>query len=95
MLHQNYFDCFINKKAPIKDFPHQFKLHMWNLHSLYISKLRLEGKFMSLQEVIKYVNEIPPAKLMYSVNYVYRKIKKDDKIEQATSFLNNETPINS
>ena len=91
MLHQNYFDCFINKKAPIKDFPHQFKLHMWNLHELYLSKLRLEGKYMSLQEVIKYVNEIPAAKLMYSVNYVYRNIKKDDEINKTKSLLNNET----
>tara|TARA_B100001063_G_C16777970_1_gene567410 strand:+ start:4714 stop:6048 length:1335 start_codon:yes stop_codon:yes gene_type:complete len=90
MLHQNYFDCFINKKAPIKDFPHQFKLHMWKLHELYLTKLRLEGKYMSLQEVIKYVNEIPAAKLMYSVNYVYRKIKHDEKINNVKNSLNKE-----
>ena len=80
LLHQHYFDCFINKKAPIKDYPHQFKLHMWNLHGIYLNELKNQGKHISLQEVIKYVNQIHPAKLMYAVNYIFRKKKNDEKI---------------
>lgn len=91
LLHQHYFDCFINKKAPIKNFPHQFKLHMWNLHQNYINELKDQGKHVSLQEVIKYVNQIHPAKLMYAVNYIYRKVKKDEKIMEISENLNEET----
>ena len=79
LLHQHYFDCFINKKAPIKDYPHQFKLHMWNLHGSYLNGLKQQGKHISLQEVIKYVNQIHPAKLMYAVNYIFRKKAIDEK----------------
>ena len=79
LLHQHYFDCFINKKAPIKDYPHQFKLHMWNLHGIYLNELKNQGKHISLQEVIKYVNQIHPAKLMYAVNYIFRKKSIDEK----------------
>jgi hypothetical protein len=91
LLHQHYFDCFINKKAPIKSFPHQFKLHMWNLHQNYINDLKDQGKHVSLQEVIKYVNQIHPAKLMYAVNYIYRKANKDEKNMEITENLNKET----
>ena len=68
-LHQNYYDCFINKKQKLKTYPHQFKIHMWNLHQLYLNELKPQGKYMSFREVIYYVNDIHPAKLMYAINY--------------------------
>ena len=79
-LHQNYYDCFINKKQKLKTYPHQFKIHMWNLHQIYLNELKPLGKHMSFREAIYYVNDIHPAKLMYAVNYLYRKTT-EKKIE--------------
>jgi len=88
-LHQNYYDCFINKKQKLKTYPHQFKIHMWNLHQLYLNELKPQGKYMSFREAIYYVNGIHPAKLMYAINYLYR--KKDDKTEDKKTEATAET----
>ena len=72
-LYDNYRVCFINKKKTLRDFAHQFKPHMYHLHKLYLEELRTEGNYVSLSEVIKYVNSLPPAKLMYAINYPHRK----------------------
>ena len=55
-LYDNYRVCFINKKKTLRDFAHQFKPHMYHLHKLYLEELRTEGNYVSLSEVIKYVN---------------------------------------
>jgi len=83
-LHQNYYDCFINKKQKLKTYPHQFKIHMWNLHQLYLNELKHQGKYMSFREAIYYVNDIHPAKLMYAVNYLYRKTTEKNIETKAT-----------
>ena len=68
-----YRECFINKKKPLREFAHQFKPHMFHLHKLYLEELRTEGNYVSLSEVIKYVNSLHPAKLMYAINFPHRK----------------------
>ena len=68
-----YRECFINKKKPLREFAHQFKPHMFHLHKLYLEELRTEGNYVSLNEVIKYVNSLHPAKLMYAINFPHRK----------------------
>ena len=93
-LHQNYFDCFINKKAPIKDYPHQFKLHMWNLHQVYLNDLKPQGKYISYKEVINYVNKIHPAKLMYAINYIYRKVTQDEKTKEFNKHNQSNNTVN-
>ena len=46
---------------------------MFHLHKSYLEELRTEGNYVSLGEVIKYVNSLHPAKLMYAINYPHRK----------------------
>ena len=96
-LHQNYCDCFINKKQKLKTYPHQFKIHMWNLHQLYLNELKHQGKYMSFREVIYYVNDIHPAKLMYAVNYLHRKTTKKniETKDETTDKTKDETTDNS
>jgi hypothetical protein len=60
---------------------------MWNLHQIYIQTLKPQGKHMSFREAIKYVNNIHPAKLMYSVNYLFRKTKDEKIIETKVETL--------
>ena len=52
---------------------------MFNLHKIYIENLMPHKKFVSRQVVIDYVNNLHPAKLMYSINYVYNKHKLEEK----------------
>ena len=72
-LYTNYRECFISKKKALSNFAYQFKPHMFRLHKLYLEELRTEGNYVSLSEVIKYVNSLHPAKLMYAINYPHRK----------------------
>ena len=72
-LFTNYIECYIKKMKPLKEFAYQFKPHMYALHKLYIDNLRSIGGYITKGEVIKYVNDLHPAKLMHAINYPHRK----------------------
>ena len=38
-LYQNYINCYIKKQKKVKDYPYNFKIHMFNLHKIYIEEL--------------------------------------------------------
>ena len=89
-LFDNYRKCFIRKERPLKNFAHQFKPHMFNLHKMYLEELRNDGDYISRGKVINYVNSLHPAKLMYAINYPHRQnsldiIKEAIKTEFMTS----------
>jgi len=68
-LYNNYVECFIKKTNILKEFPHEYKIHMYNLHKLYIESLKLENKYIDKKVVIDYVNNLQPAQQMYVINY--------------------------
>ena len=72
-LYKNYRECFINKQKPLKNYPYNFKTHMYALHELYLYDLKSMGQYINKNEIIKYVNNLPPPRLMYAVNYNLRK----------------------
>lgn len=72
-LYVNYVDCFINKKAHINTYPHQYKVCMAMLHTLYIDRLMPQGKHVHKGVVIDFFNETPPQRQMYLLNYHFRK----------------------
>lgn len=72
-LYVNYVDCFINKKAHVNTYPHQYKVGMTSLHSMYLNELMPQGKHIHKGVVIHYVNTLPPQQQMYLLNYHYRK----------------------
>jgi len=72
-LYDYYVMCYIKKEqSDLKLYPFQFRIHMYNLHQKYLTELRNMGYYVSKQVVIKYVNNLAPAALMYSVNYYLR-----------------------
>ena len=72
-LYNFYVMCYIKKEqSDLKSYPFQFRIHMYNLHQKYLTELRNIGYYVSKQVVIKYVNNLVPAALMYSVNYYLR-----------------------
>jgi hypothetical protein len=72
-LFSNYISCYIKKEKPLLEFSEQFRTHMFNIHKIFINELRLSKLFVTNSVVIKYVNEMHPSLLMYSLNYQMRK----------------------
>ena len=81
-LYQNYVDCFIKKLKPLREFPYNFKTHMYKLHELYLNKYMPEKKYITRNVVIEYVNTLPPPRLMYSVNHILKEYDIDLKKEK-------------
>jgi hypothetical protein len=72
-LHKHYISCYVKKEKPLKDYSTQYRTHMFKLHEHFITNLRPKGLYMTNTEVIKYVNQLHPSLLMYSLNYHMRK----------------------
>jgi len=72
-LHKNYVSCYVLKKMPLKDYPSQYRSIMYNLHEYYLNELRESRQYISKQVVIKFINDLHPAKQMFLLNYNMRK----------------------
>jgi hypothetical protein len=76
-LYLNYVSCYIKKEKPLKEFSQQFRSHMFNLHKIYMDKFREKKEYITNLIVQKYVNELHPSLLMYSLNFSMRKRNVD------------------
>ena len=74
-LYQNYVNCFINKMDVLKNYPYQYKTHMYNLHQSYLNEIKPGN--MQYNNVVQYVNKLPPAKLMFVLNYHLRTVPQN------------------
>jgi len=72
-LFQNYISCYIKKEAPLKEFPDQYRTHMYLIHQKYINELKEKNLYVTNSVVISYVNEMPSTKLMFCLNYNMRR----------------------
>ena len=82
-LHLNYIDCYVKKKKAFVDYSGEYKPHMYALHNKYINGMRQNGLYITRRVVIDYVNQLPPARLMFSINFNTRK----KQIEEHTSSM--------
>lgn len=74
-LYRNYCSCYIKKKAILKDFPYQFRPHMFALHKIYLDTFRQEYGYISWDIVKNYANNLEPPRLMFAINYNSNKNK--------------------
>jgi hypothetical protein len=72
-LFSNYISCYIKKDKPLKEFPEQYKTHMFNIHKKYVDELKDQHLYVNNTIVINYVNDMPPTLLMYCLNFHMRK----------------------
>lgn len=63
----HYIDCFINKAKPLSSYPSEYKSHMYDLHSMYLKELKPNKRIVTLLEVVYYVKNLHPSKLIYSL----------------------------
>jgi hypothetical protein len=72
-LFSNYLSCYIKKEKPLIEYLEQYRIHMFHLHRIYLNELRDKKLFITNKIVKKYVNEMHPSLLMYTLNYPLRK----------------------
>ena len=68
-LHRQYMDCKVRKEKDIKSVPYEYRNHVYALHGQYLDELRTSGRAVTRRVVETYVNSLPPARLMFSINY--------------------------
>ncbi len=56
-LHQNYMECYVNKKKPLKEYALEYKKNMFQLHEHYKTVLKASGKRVSMEVVIEFMNQ--------------------------------------
>lgn len=76
-LFGNYKACYIKKEKPLKEYPDQYRTHMFNIHQIYLTDLREQNQFITSSVVQKYVNDMHPSLLMFCLNFHMRKRNVD------------------
>lgn len=79
-LHTFYLNCYASKEKPLGEYPYEFRTHMYQLHQKYINECIPNNQKITRDVVINYINTLPPARLMYSLNYKHREMNKYEKI---------------
>jgi chemotaxis protein histidine kinase CheA len=68
-LYYNYNCCYIRKEKELKEFPENYRTHMFNIHKKYLEELKPNSLYVSNVVVINYVNMLDIPLQMYSINY--------------------------
>ena len=76
-LFMNYMSCYIKKEQPLNQYSEQYRTHMFELHKLYITSLRVNALVVTNRIVIDYVNNLQTTLLMYCLNFHMRKRSVD------------------
>ena len=69
-LYYNYKNRYIKKENVKMETPFKYKTHIFNLHNIYLNDLKINKKYVTLETVIKYINDLHPSQLMFSLNSV-------------------------
>ena len=56
-LHNNYMECYVNKKKPLKEYELEYKKNMFQLHEHYKTVLKASGKRVNMEVVIEFMNQ--------------------------------------
>ena len=68
-LHHQYMDCKVRRAKDIKLVPFEYRNHVYTLHGQYLNDLRPLRRAVTRRVVEEYVNSLPAARLMFSINY--------------------------
>lgn len=78
----HYFKCFKERSIALKEAPYELRSHLYELHGKYINELRPAKKTMQFQDVKDYTNQLPEARLMYSLNFNTRPVKVEKYVNE-------------
>ena len=79
-LYKEYRNCFIQKNITFQQCKYHLKPHVSELHNIYKYYIKNGNNYnnkITFNIVKDYVNLLPPAKLMYSINYEFYNKEKN------------------
>lgn len=88
-LQKSYWECYVKHSKPLGDYDGRYKQHMYNLHTAF----KDTQKPQLIPEVIRYVNGLPPAQLMSSLNWEHRPQRRQ-QTRRGTATAQNTTTSN-
>ena len=65
----HYIDCFIKKTRHLREFPFEYKSHLYQIHENY----KQTREKICKRVVNEYVERLEVPRLMFSLNYKFRK----------------------
>ena len=77
-LWQAYIGCYIKKQKPIKEWPREYRVHMFNIHKIYTETKDI----ITLNKVYIYFNNLHESQQMFSINYKNKPENQDEIVEQ-------------
>ena len=57
-LYSLYKECYISKVKPLKEYTNNYRTHMYTIHGIYLNTCKPQNRKITLQEVVKYVNNL-------------------------------------
>jgi len=70
----NYVACYMLKRQALKEYPFEYRNHMYALHTIYKEQLRSKNSVVTIPIAVEYFRDLPAAKLMFSLNYNMRPV---------------------
>ena len=86
-LWQSYIGCYIKKQKPVKEWPHKFRVHMFNIHE----EFKETRQIITLNKVYIYFNKLHESQQMYLLNYKEGDEKKSSVVENVLKEVVDET----
>ena len=68
-LFHHYKSCYIRKEGPLNNYPTNYKTHMYKIHEIFKNVLRPHEKYVTIDDVINYFNQLQPPLQLWSINY--------------------------
>jgi len=87
-LHRRYWECYVKKTKPLKEYEAQYRPHMYRLHETFKETRQVQ----TLSQVIRYVNGLAPAQLLYCLNWERHAAKHERTREQTNALSDSEVP---
>ena len=92
-LWRSYIGCYIKKEKPVKEWPRQFRVHMFNIHNEFIHNREV----ITLNKVYIYFNKLHESQQMFLLNYKESYDNKNDNdteiVEEIVEDIVNEVSI--
>lgn len=79
-LWKSYVGCYVKKQKPVKDWPNEYRIHMFSLHKIFLK----DRQTMTLTRVFEYFNSLHESQQMFVLNYKNRPKKAELEPKEET-----------
>jgi hypothetical protein len=76
-LWKSYVGCYVKKQKPVKEWPNEYRIHMFSLHKIFLK----DRQTMTLTRVFDYFNNLHESQQMFVLNYKDRPKKPETEAQ--------------